>query len=141
MNCQGEKETATTNLEIGKIHRSRISAANEESKLLEKNASANQSCSNSSLTAIQETKKETDTSIKLTNMIESLVDYCVRVVRCCPDLCDVFTTLNECHVHEVQLFFKAVKSREPTLVGQLQEQLLDTGSHNRLVTILSDMYS
>ncbi|KAK4305816.1 hypothetical protein Pmani_022310 [Petrolisthes manimaculis] len=142
INCQGEKETTASDMETRKIHKSRLSAANEETKLLERDVTSKPDCSDSSSPAVlQETKKEKDTSTKLNNMIESLVDYCVRVVRCCPDLCDVFTTLNECHVHEVQLFFKAVKSREPTLVGQLQEQLLDTGSHNRLVTILSDMYS
>lgn len=80
-------------------------------------------------------------NVKLKNIVESLIDFCVRVVRCCPDLCAVLTALNECHAHEVQLFFRAVRSREPILVGQLQEQLLDTGSHNRLVTILSDMYT
>ncbi|XP_042223064.1 uncharacterized protein LOC121867264 [Homarus americanus] len=82
-----------------------------------------------------------DVSAKLRSIVDSLIDYCVRVVRCCPDLRAVLTTLNECHVHEVQLFLRAVRSREPKLVGQLQEQLLDTGSHNRLVTILSDLYT
>lgn len=82
-----------------------------------------------------------NSSTKLTNIVESLIDYCVRVIRCCPDLWAVLTALNECHVHEVQLFFRAVRVREPKLVGQLQEQLLDSGSYNRLVTILSDMYT
>ncbi|XP_063879683.1 uncharacterized protein LOC135110928 isoform X2 [Scylla paramamosain] len=35
----------------------------------------------------------------------------------------------------------AVRVQEPALVGQLQEQILDSGTHNRLVTILSDMYA
>ncbi|XP_071512489.1 uncharacterized protein [Panulirus ornatus] len=82
-----------------------------------------------------------DYSTKLKTIVGSLIDYCIRVVRCCPDLWAVLTALNECHVHEVQLFFRAMRCREPKLVGQLQEQLLDSGSHNRLVTILSDMYT
>lgn len=82
-----------------------------------------------------------DRRAKLHSLRDSLSDYCVRVIKCCPDLGAVLTALNECHAHEVQLFFRVVRSREPLLVGQLQEQLLDTGSHNRLVTILSDMYA
>ncbi|XP_063609924.1 uncharacterized protein LOC134783853 [Penaeus indicus] len=82
-----------------------------------------------------------DRRAKLHSLRDSLSDYCVRVIKCCPDLAAVLTALNECHAHEVQLFFRVVRSREPLLVGQLQEQLLDTGSHNRLVTILSDMYA
>lgn len=82
-----------------------------------------------------------DSRAKLRSLVDSLTDYCVRVVKFCPDLSAVLTSLNECHAHEVQLFFRAVRSREPKLMGQLQEQLLDTGSHNRLVTILSDMYA
>lgn len=89
----------------------------------------------------QESCKEKDSKSISNTLKESLADYCVRVVRCCPDLCAVLTTVNECHVHEVELFFQAVRLHEPTLVGQLQEQLLDSGSHNRLVTILSDMYA
>lgn len=88
-----------------------------------------------------ESSKEKDANAVSSTLKESLADYCVRVVRCCPDLCAVLTTVNECHVHEVELFFQAVRLQEPTLVGQLQEQLLDSGSHNRLVTILSDMYA
>ncbi|XP_047494484.1 uncharacterized protein LOC125042709 [Penaeus chinensis] len=82
-----------------------------------------------------------DRRAKLHSLRDSVTDYCVRVIKCCPDLGAVLTALNECHAHEVQLFFRVVRSREPLLVGQLQEQLLDTGSHNRLVTILSDMYA
>lgn len=89
----------------------------------------------------QEFCRERDAKDISSTLKESLADYCVRVVRCCPDLCAVLTTVNECHVHEVELFFQAVRLQEPALVGQLQEQLLDSGSHNRLVTILSDMYA
>lgn len=92
-------------------------------------------------TSIRQESGEKDTKGISSTLKESLADYCVRVVRCCPDLCAVLTTVNECHVHEVELFFQAVRLHEPTLVGQLQEQLLDSGSHNRLVTILSDMYA
>lgn len=89
----------------------------------------------------QESCREKDVKSISNTLKESLADYCVRVVRCCPDLYAVLTAVNECHVHEVELFFQAVRLQEPALVGQLQEQLLDSGSHNRLVTILSDMYS
>lgn len=106
--------------------------------------SANSSCAlkvSDNYIGRDDTSAKKNTSAKLKSTVENLIDYCVRVVRCCPDLNAVLTALNECHAHEVQLFFRAVRSREPKLVGQLQEQLLDTGSHNRLVTILSDMYT
>ncbi|XP_042858591.1 uncharacterized protein LOC122244679 isoform X2 [Penaeus japonicus] len=91
--------------------------------------------------AVEHLVSSEDRRAKLYSLRDSLSDYCVRVIKCCPDLGAVLTALNECHAHEVQLFFRVVRSREPLLVGQLQEQLLDTGSHNRLVTILSDMYA
>ncbi|KAK7074558.1 hypothetical protein SK128_000920 [Halocaridina rubra] len=91
------------------------------------------------LTSIE--KDDSSENTKLNSLVESLNDYCVRVVKYANDLSAVFSALNECHVHEVQLFFRAVRSREPKLVGDLQEKLLDTGSHNRLVTILADMYT
>ncbi|XP_045109511.1 uncharacterized protein LOC123503642 isoform X2 [Portunus trituberculatus] len=84
---------------------------------------------------------EKDTKSISDTLKESLADYCVRVMKCCPDLDAVLTIVNECHVNEVELFFQAVRVYEPALVGQLQEQILDSGAHNRLVTILSDMYA
>lgn len=105
------------------------------------NDSSSQNLNDGSSSSMKESFGYKDNNVKLKIVVESLIDFCVRVVRCSPDLYAVFTALNECHVHEVELFFRAVRSREPVLVGQLQEQLLDTGSHNRLVTILSDMYT
>ncbi|XP_068214168.1 uncharacterized protein [Palaemon carinicauda] len=91
--------------------------------------------------AIGETSDKSGRAGKLSSLIESLTDYCVRVLKYSPDLFTVLSALNECHVHEVQYFFRVVRSREPKLVGDIQEKLLDTGSYNRLVTILADMYS
>ena len=90
---------------------------------------------------IRQSYGEKDTKSISETLKESLADYCVRVMKCCPDLDAVLTVVNECHVNEVELFFQAVRVQEPALVGQLQEQILDSGTHNRLVTILSDMYA
>ncbi|XP_076041595.1 uncharacterized protein LOC143025587 isoform X2 [Oratosquilla oratoria] len=70
-----------------------------------------------------------------------LVDYCLRLVRFSPKIDNVLGTLDQCHVHEVQQFFTAIKERDTTLVGELQEKVLDTKKHVRLVTILSEMYA
>ncbi|XP_045583596.1 uncharacterized protein [Procambarus clarkii] len=146
--CKEVTQSTSQNLKSVNLVDSTNPSENCERALFEKNADKEIKSSSSSLDLwiwnkfiykdVPDKKKR---SAKLKNTVESLTDYCVRVVRCCPDLCAVLTALNECHVHEVQLFFRAVRSREPKLVGQLQEQLLDTGSHNRLVTILSDMYT
>lgn len=74
-------------------------------------------------------------------LVESVGEFCVHLVETCPDLGTVLEVLNQCHQHEVTLFFRAVKVRKPHLVGYIQEKLLDHGTHNRLVTILAKMYS
>lgn len=91
--------------------------------------------------AANEAAEKNSKTGKLNSLIESLTDYCVRALKYPRDLSMVLSAINECHVHEVQYFFRVVRSREPKLVGDIQEKLLDTGSHNRLVTILADMYS
>lgn len=77
----------------------------------------------------------------LEELVESVGEFCVHLVETCPDLGTVLEVLNQCHQHEVTLFFRAVKVRKPHLVGYIQEKLLDHGTHNRLVTILANMYS
>ena len=124
-----EKEKKDKGSRSGKLTDSVVSTSNVEKDNKDITRSIRQSCRKKDTKSISDTLKE------------SLGDYCVRVVKCCPDLDAVLTVVNECHVHEVELFFQAVRLQEPTLVGQLQEQLLDSGSHNRLVTILSEMYA
>ena len=53
---------------------------------------------------------------------------------------DILNKLDECHANEVVLIFKAIRSRNPSLVPHLQEYILDKGNHFRLVSLLAHMY-
>ncbi|CAL4069954.1 unnamed protein product [Meganyctiphanes norvegica] len=85
--------------------------------------------------------KSTHENNGLEDLVESVGGFCVHLVESCPNLGAVLQVLNQCHQHEVTLFFRAVKDRKPHLVGHIQEKLLDQGINNRLVTILAEMYS
>ncbi|KAB7502926.1 hypothetical protein Anas_04266 [Armadillidium nasatum] len=52
----------------------------------------------------------------------------------------VIDVLDQCHAHEVFLILNAVRLRDSNLVPKLQEQILDSGSHQRLVALLAHMY-
>lgn len=52
----------------------------------------------------------------------------------------VLDVLDQCHAHEVYLILNAVRLRDSNLVPKLQEQILDSGSHQRLVALLAHMY-
>lgn len=145
--AQTEKETATVAEQEGE----RVSKMEKEEK---DNGSRISNLTDSPVSTSNVNKKEKNITPRIRQsygekegksisdtLKESLADYCVRVMKCCPDLDAVLTVVNECHVNEVELFFQAVRVQEPALVGQLQEQILDSGTHNRLVTILSDMYA
>ena len=52
----------------------------------------------------------------------------------------ILNKLDECHANEVVLVFKSIRDHRPAIVSLLQEQMLDKGVHNRLVTLLAHMY-
>merc|ERR1739842_184574 len=71
--------------------------------------------------------KSTHQNSGLEELVESVGGFCVHLVESCPNLSAVLEVLNQCHHHEVTLFFRAVKERKPHLIGHIQETLLDQG--------------
>lgn len=79
---------------------------------------------------------------------EVLEDYCYQLLAFWWSLSTkekkmqvvILDVLDQCHAHEVLFILKAVRERDRTLVPRLQEQILDSGSHQRLVVLLAHMY-
>lgn len=90
---------------------------------------------------------------ELEELKELLEDYCYQLLSywwsdsSCPEMdiksrtqSVILDTLDQCHAHEVLHILRAVRERDRKLVPKLQEQILDIGSHDRLVALLAHMY-